>query len=142
MLKITKGLKPVEKEGIMTYTDARGNDYVRVKVGREDFCIAAHDLTKNGKDVYFTWNGAMKLLGADGLTTLTRDQAMICMDHLSEVNDKLKEMGGDTFSRDWYWTSTEFDAYTKRAWLYYVEQKVVNNNYKSGTYRIRPTFDL
>ena len=49
MLKITKGLKSAATEGITIYIDDEGNEYVRVKIYDEDFCIAAHDYIATSK---------------------------------------------------------------------------------------------
>ena len=60
MLKITKGLKPLVSKGISIYTTF-DDILVRVKMDGEDFCIAAHDYTKDGK-AGFTWDKAIEIV--------------------------------------------------------------------------------
>ena len=145
MLKITKGLKPTigndGRKGITLYIDSKGDDYVRVKTDDEDFYIAAHDYAKGDKKK-FTWNVAMKSLKADGLTTLTKKQAKICIEHLAEVNDVLKEIDGDAFEYDGYWTSAEYVDDTKCAWVYNVNQSLIFAAHKLNVYSMRPTLNL
>ena len=115
MLKITKGLKQFVENGVSTYTDARGDDYVRVKVGREDFCIAAHDYVEDDKDA-FKWNHVMTLLEAEDLELPTKQQVEIYKEHIDDINDRLEDIGGDALSNDWYWTTTKEDA--NYVWAY------------------------
>ena len=139
MLKITKGLKPLVSKGISIYTTF-DDILVRVKVDGEDFCITAHDYI-NAKDgsYVFTWDEAMESLKADGLTALTNDQTKICIDYYDEVNNKLKEIGGETLTTHYYWLSTECD--NGNGWIYngykhtYIEDK-------RCIYRVRPILNL
>ena len=148
MLRITKGLRQWpfisvhdddndNSEGITIYTDSNGDDYVRVNIGDEKFYIAAHDYVKNG-EYKFTWDDAMTSLKADRLTTFTKEQAMICMDHLSEINDKLKEIDGDLLKNTEYWTSTEYDA--DRADVYC--GPYIINTPKDDLHSVRPILNL
>ena len=105
MLKITKGLKPFIEDGISTYTDAKGNEYVRVKIDDMDFCIAAHDWDRGGKKE-FTWDEAMELEN-EGMSMPTHEQIELYKAHMNEIDDKLKEIGGEMFERSTYWTSTD-----------------------------------
>ena len=98
MLKITKGLKTYIEDGISTYTDAKGNQYVRVKMGDKDFGIAAHDYNREGRDV-FKWDDAMKSLEDDGLTTLTIEQAEVCNEYQKDINKKFEEIGGEALKK-------------------------------------------
>ena len=105
-----KGLKPYIEDGISTYTDAKGNQYVRVKEDGEDFCIAAHDYVKAGKSMH-TWDKAMEMLKDKGLTTFTKEQAALYDKYHSEINHKLKEINGKIIpDHEWYWTITEVDT--------------------------------
>ena len=143
MLKITKGLKPYVEDCIMPYTDSKGNRYVRVKMDGEDFCIATQDYTEDGK-YYFTWDDAMDALKAEGLTTFTKDQALICNNNINEINDILKEINGKIIpDHEWYWTSTEYDA--DYAWVYHVISKhITSRSSKNGgyIYSVRPVINL
>ena len=139
MLKITKGLKPFVKDGITPYTDVQGNRYVRVKVDGEDFCIATQDYTEDGK-YYFTWDDAMDALKAEGLTTFTKDQALICNNNINEINEMFEEIGGNKLKKAWYWTSSEYNS--NKAWCF-------ENNYgqsrcddKNSTHLVRPVLNL
>jgi hypothetical protein len=115
MLKITKGLKTFIEEGVSTYTDDRGNDYVRVKIGDEDFCIAPYDYTEDDDDA-FKWNHVMTLLEAEDLELPTKQQVEIYKEHIDDINDRLKEIGGEALKKKWYWTSTEHGV--EQVWAY------------------------
>lgn len=134
-------MKDVVGEGIMPYTDSGGNEYVRVKMDGEDFCIAARDYTEGEKE-YFTWNEAIQIMDDIGAVLPTKNQMELCIKHLSWVNHKLNEIGGNTFNRDWYWTSTEYDTDAKRAWFYKGEHEEVGNGYKFDTLRVRPVLNM
>ena len=102
MLKITKGLNPYinkdVEDWILTYTDDDGNQYVRVKIGDEDFCIATHDYIKDDKQK-FTWNEAMKIVKEIGMSLPTKKQVELYRAHHNEINDKLKETEDITSAR-------------------------------------------
>lgn len=146
MLKITKGLEPYVEDGVSTYKDDKGNKYVRVKDGDEDFCITLHDYDKDdnsGFDAFkdkFTWDDAMKALKADGLTTFTKRQAILCRDYIFEISNKLKEIGGDEFNHSWYWTSTEDNP--ECAWVYQFYTKDIVYVSTANSYNIRPIINL
>ena len=116
MLKITKGLNPLCGV-ITTYTDDRGNEYVRVRTEDEDFGIAAHDYIKDGKAV-FSWDDAMHLTEQEGLTMLTLKQVGVYKEHLTEINNKLKEIGGEALKSTWYWTSSIYSGGGDIGWIY------------------------
>ena len=144
MLKITKGLNPYinkdVEDRILTYTDDDGNQYVRVKIGDEDFCIAAHDYIKDGKQK-FTWNEAMKIVKEIGMSLPTKKQVELYRAHHNEINDKLKEIG-DELSADthYYWSSYEYSS--THAWFYDGHNGLLNYNYKRIDYRVRPILVL
>ena len=125
MLKITKGLNV---GGIMTYTDDKGNKYVRVKMDGEDFCIAAYDFIDElplMSKFLWDWNEVMESLEEDGMTMFTRRQATIYKDHQNIIDDKLKEIGGETLKGHWYWTAAEDDA--DYAWSYVGDSGATDN---------------
>lgn len=142
MLKITKGLNA---GGITTYTDDKGNRYVRVREDEEDFCIAAHDCFSDMEDK-FTWDDAMKLTKQKAMKLPTMKQISILKSHLGDINDVIEEIGGDELKDDWYWMSTtEGDDY---AWSYnshggtdnnYV---IFNRDYKVDLLRVRLVLNL
>lgn len=147
MLKIVKGLKPLEvdvEDSILTFTDVGHDSYVRVTTGDEDFCIAAHDYVKDDEEG-FTWDEAMKLLKDEDMTTFTKEQAMIYISHREDINDKLREMGGDVLKDRYihYWTSTEHGKCDPWfAWSYSAEGGPLYSIHKNMHYRIRPIIDL
>ena len=148
MLKITKGLKPPiindNSNGIHTYTDEEGNEYVRVKNDNEDFCIASSDYVKGSKDK-FEWDEAMEALEAlenDGWVTLTLSQAQLCKNNQLEINNRLKEIGGKAFEYDGYWTSAECVDDAACAWVYVVNQSLILDASKLSVYRMRLILNL
>ena len=138
MLKITKGLNV---GGITTYTDDKGNRYVRVKMDGEDFCISLYDYTRGGER-RFSWDDAMKATKAKGLTMLTRKQAKLYFIHYKEVNSKLEEIEGSSLEEyDWYWTLDEYnneDAYIHRC---YCSDFAIHFN-KTNYCCVRPVLNL
>ena len=142
MLKITKGLKTFIEEGVSTYTDDKGNEYVRVKIGREDFCIAPHDCSRDGGKG-FTWDEAMKTTEDEDLTTFTHNQILMCITYHNEINSKLREIGGDEIEDARYWTATNCGP--QYAWVYngfYSGQVAMYKCKKKLFYRVRPIFNL
>ena len=141
MLKITKGLKPfVEGDEITTYTDDRGDEYVRVKIDKEDFCIAAIDYVKDGDDA-FKWDDAMKSLEAEGLELPTQRQVEIYKEHIDDINDRLKEIGGVVLTQDFYWTSTENGAERAGAYIGDDGRFVIFPKIRYS-FRVRPIINL
>ena len=144
MLKITKGLNPYinkdVEDRILTYTDDDGNQYVRVKIGDEDFCIAAHDYIKDDKQK-FTWNEAMKIVKEIGMSLPTKKQVELYRAHHNEINDKLKEIG-DELSADthYYWSSYEYSS--TYAWFYDGHNGRLYYSGKSYGQRVRPVLAL
>lgn len=53
-----------------------------------------------------------------------------------EVNKALEYVGGDEFLSDYYWSSTEYNAYN--AWYIYFSNANLNGNYKANYHRCRP----
>ena len=144
MLKITKGLNPYinkdVEDWILTYTDDDGNQYVRVKIGDEDFCIATHDYIKDDKQK-FTWNEAMKIVKEIGMSLPTKKQFELYRAHHNEINDKLKEIG-DELSADthYYWSSYEYSSTI--ALSYNGDYGILSVGNKSVGYRVRPVLVL
>ena len=118
MLKITKGLISTDVTGITQYIDDKGNEYVRVKMDGEDFCIAARDYARGRKHT-FTWNDAMESLNAEGLTMLTNKQIAIYDDHITAINKELKKIGGKKLKHKYYWTESAVVHDTGYAYVYY-----------------------
>ena len=139
MLKITKGLKPFVEEGITSYIDDKGNEYVRVKLDGEDFCITLYDYNKSGKCM-FTWNETMMSLGDEGLTTFTPNQASIYAAHRDVINNKLKEMSGEVLKNEKYWTSNEINP--GYSGIYNNYSKNIFSNVKHDRCLVRPVINL
>lgn len=138
MLKITKGLKPFVEEGITSYIDDKGNEYVRVKVDKEDFCITLYDHHKDDR-YRFNWVEMTRILKDYGLTTFTTEQAELYRKHRDEINTKLKEMGGDAL-KDEYWTIEE--SGNEYAWFFSSVKDYTDVTYKNVICKIRPILNL
>lgn len=88
-------------------------DGVRVQTLGEDFIIGLHDLD-DGKS-NFSYNDAMSSLKEHNMTTFNRKQSLLVCFYLDEINDKLKEAGGEAFSDDWYTTNELYIPKEKRS---------------------------
>ena len=150
MLKITKGLKLTVEDGIMPYIDEHNNEYVRVRVDGEDFCIAAHDYTKDVKAKTglfkgmfrdkFTWNKTMMSLGDEGLTTFSKEQIQLCAAYQDDINKKFKEIDGRPLANDYYWTITKYDD--DNIWIYNGHSMDLTNSVKTILHMVRPILNL
>ena len=87
---------------VVSIAERDGQQWVRVKVGDEDFLIAAHDYKEDGKDK-FTLEEAYKI------GTFSKKQAHIVCAFLAEINGKLRKIGGDEL-KGYYWSSTEYNG--------------------------------
>jgi hypothetical protein len=145
MLKIIKGLKPTVEDGIMSYIDDHGHEYVRMKYGDEDFCITAHDYVAKGRS-RFEWDAAMMIMEDKGFTTFTKEQMRLYIIHHKEVNDALEGVGGDVLghhNRSWYWTLDEYDTNQSFCFLCFQESILdVEPGDKSNLFKIRPIINL
>ena len=139
MLKITKGLKPYIEDGISTYTDAKDNQYVRVRADGEDFGIASRDYVKDGRKK-FTWNEAMRLMKEEGMTMFTKEQVELYKARHIEINSKLKEIGGKAFKSELYWTATEHDV--DEVWSYWGSIGSFYSGHKNAHSNVRPIINL
>ena len=82
---------------VIIHRDAEGNPIgVRVQAMDEDFLIALHD-SYDGEEV--TFNQAENIMLPDS------PMIMVLYWYIGEVNEKLKEAGGQPL-RGWYWTNT------------------------------------
>ena len=102
-------------------------DGVRVCVGDEDFVIALHDAEGE-----YEWQEAVDKFGDDMPTV---KQAHIIGAYHDEIQEKLKEAGGDELD-GWLWTRSEYNAY--HAWFYYGNNGNVNHYYKYNSHGVRP----
>ena len=123
----------VEREAdtapFVSIAEKDGQQWVRVRVGDEDFLIAAHDYEEDGKDG-FNWNKACRI------GTFTKKQAHIVCAFLDEINGKLREIGGDELASS-YWSSTESND--GGAWYVYFSSGYISYYaYKCYSRSVRP----
>ena len=116
------------QQSVVSIAEKDGQQWVRVRVGDEDFLITAHDYEEDGK-VEFTWNKACKI------GTFTRKQALIACAFLDEINGKLREIGGEELASR-YWSSTEYSA--TNAWNVVFSSGTIYGNSKYNTLAVRP----
>lgn len=103
-------------------------DGVRVCVGDEDFVIALQDAEGD-----YEWQEAVDKFGDDMPTV---KQAHIIGAYHDEIQEKLKEAGGDELD-GWLWTRSEYNA--RSAWLYYGNNGTVDGyGGKYGSCGVRP----
>lgn len=72
---------------------------------------------------------------AKGLTA-TRDEWYIILYWKDEINQLLKEHGGDPLI-GWYWTDTEHQYTSAYAWYVHLYYGLVSNNAKTNGHRVR-----
>ena len=132
VIPVESKVMPVEygtdETPFVSITEKDGQQWVRVRVGDEDFLIAAHDYEEDGK-VEFTWNKACKI------GTFSKKQAHIACAFLDEINGKLREIGGEELASS-YWASTECDGYL--AWYVNFSSGYIFYYNKYGTRAVRP----
>lgn len=120
--------KPVEQTPIVSIHKTGDEvDGVRVCVGDEDFVIALHDA-----ECEYEWQEAVDKFGDDMLTV---KQAHIIGAYHDEIQEKLKEAGGDELD-GWMWTRSEYSA--DAAWFYSSTYGNVYNGYKYSSSGVRP----
>ena len=102
-------------------------DGVRVCVGDEDFVIALHDAEGE-----YGWQDAVDKFGDDMPTV---KQAHIIGAYHDEIQEKLKEAGGDELD-GWLWTRSEYSAIS--AWLYNGYRGTVYTDGKYYSTEVRP----
>ena len=126
--------KPVEQTPIVSIHKTGDEvDGVRVCVGDEDFVIAlkdAEDPDDEDEDNEFEWAEAYEKFNLP-----TVKQAHIIGAYHDEIQEKLKEAGGDELE-GWLWTRSEYDA--SSAWLYSGAYGYVDYHYKCNSYCVRP----
>lgn len=105
---------PTSGDALITIYDGPEDlEGVRVQALGEDFVIGLHD-AENGKD-NFTYDEAMQWLKDHEKQTFNRKQASIICIYLDNINDKLKEAGGEPFAEDWYTTNELYIPREKRS---------------------------
>ena len=125
---ISQQEKPAEtKDIVYIRKDEDGTPVgVAVQTADERFEIALKDID-NGREM--TWDDALKF------KLPTKKQAAIICAYLDDINAKLKEASGEPLDK-WYWTSSEYGAYT--AWFYTGSYGILYGNSKYGTRSVRP----
>lgn len=123
MEKDNNNIKPVS----IRYNEDGQPDGVRIRTLDEDFTIALHDAC----DHDLTADEARALGQA-----MTLKQAHILCAYLDEVQQALKDAGGDRLN-GWYVTCADYDAYN--TWYFYSAYGCVSNAYRyNGIFRSRP----
>ena len=94
---------PTCTDDIVSIVEQNGLKFVRVHVGKYDFCIDLHDAPNEMK-----WDEAMKWADDKDMRLFTLEEGLLMFCFKDEINAKLKEAGGDELREDdWYWSSTE-----------------------------------
>lgn len=117
----------------------------------EDFVIGLHDLD-NGKND-FSYDTLMPRLKELGIQTFTKKQAQLVCFYLDEINDKLKEAGGDPIAEELYVTNELFIPKDKRSFADYYSAFLIWYFHGTGgclndlsryvtTFRCRPIVNL
>lgn len=124
--------KPVEQTPIVSIHKTGDEvDGVRVCVGDEDFVIALKDAENpDDEDNEFKWAEACEKFNLP-----TVKQAHLMAAYLDEIQAKLVEAGGEKLSDNWYWTKSEYTAYS--AWFYSGAYGSVNVG-KYSSFGVRP----
>ena len=128
----------VTKQAVSINYDHNGNaNGVKVQTLDECFIIALHDLDEGKND--FSHDSAMKRLEELNLKTFSKKQATILCAYLDEVNEKLKEAGGEPFAKDVYVTSSSADYYGSNSWCFHGARGCLCYHYRYyGVFRCRP----
>ena len=123
---------PCCTEAVVSAAEINGDKFVRVHVGKYDFCVALHDAEKT-----MPWDDAMKYAADKGMRLFTLEEGLLMYCFKDEINAKLVELGGDKLREDdWYWCSTEGDRTVAR--FVYFGNGYASINGKSGGYVVRP----
>lgn len=109
---------------------------VRVRIGDEDFVIAAKDY-RGGKSM--PWQEAMDALKADNLSTWNYRQICLTMAYRKEVDKVLMDNGGDSLD-NLYWTFAECMAYN--SFIYNGSNSCLYIYSKNCTCSVRPIKNL
>ena len=106
---------------IVSSVEHDGKKYVRVHVGKYDFCIDLKDADKE-----MNWDDAMKYAKDKGMRLFTLEEGLLMFCFKDEINAMLKNIGGDELTEeDAYWSSTEY---------YRNSARTVNFNNGNATY--------
>ena len=112
-------------------------DGVKIQTLDECFIIALHDLDEGKNN--FSHDSAMKRLEELNLKTFSKKQATILCAYLDEVNEKLKEAGGEPLAKDWYVTSSSADYHGYDSWFFDGTNGCLSGTYRYlGLFRCRP----
>lgn len=94
---------PSGPDDIITIVEQNGLKFVRVHVGKYDFCIDLHDAPNEMK-----WEEAMKWADDKDMRLFTIEEGLLMFAFKNEINAKLKEAGGDELREDdCHWSGTE-----------------------------------
>lgn len=117
---------------IVSIAEKNGEKGVRLCVGDVDMFIDAHDLD-NGKE--YKWDEAMSRLKEVDKTTFSKHTMYIVAAYKDEINEKLREIGGDELEGH-YWSSTENGW--NNAWNVNFNNGGITSRNKGNTFTVRP----
>lgn len=123
---------PTCTDDIVSIVEQNGLKFVRVHLGKYDFCIDLHDAPNEMK-----WDEAMKWADDKDMRLFTLEEGLLMYCFKDEINAKLKEAGGDELREDdWYWSSTEINRSTARYVTF--SSGYANLSLKYGGHVVRP----
>lgn len=138
-----------ESEHVSVHVGDDGKaDGVLVSGLGERFVISLHDLDEGKND--FSYETLMPRLKELGIQTFTKKQAQLVCFYLDEINDKLKEAGGDPIAEDWYLTQDLYiprgssaDYHASYTWCFSGSYGCLNYYYRYDSYFLcRPSLAL
>lgn len=110
---------------IVSIVEHDGDKFVRVHVGKYDFCIDLHDAPNQ-----MSWDDAKKYAEDKGMRLFTLEEGLLMFCFKDEINAKLKEAGGDELREDdYYWSSTEYSRNYARYVYFYSGNASYTNKY-------------
>lgn len=147
MEKVTTKNKFEEYVSIHMGDDGKADGVLVSGLG-ERFIISLHDFCE-WKNI-FSYNALMPRLKELGIQTFTKKQAQLVCIYLDEINDKLKEAGGDPIAAKWYLTQdlciprdSPADYSASHIWCFYGESGCFDLGYRDyDIFRCRPSIAL
>lgn len=93
------------------------------KIGEKPILVDLYDASKT-----MTWDEAMDYAKKEGKRLPTQQELFLMFIHKKELNEGLKNAGGQLWDTSWYWSSSEFDD--NSAWIVTASKGYVNSYYK------------
>ena len=104
-------------------TNSDGPVYVRLKIAQYDIKISPYDAPGR-----MDWYHAMDWAKKRGMRLFSQEEGMLMYAFRDQINEILKQVGGDPLRNDWYHTATEYN--TSRAWVVNFSSGFVGSNLK------------